>query len=181
MSVHSSPSPNLDERDVAIAPRSSTSSLSRPVREALGANLSRRPDLTETPQLSRWRSSPLIAHIPVLDLLPGPGRPPQEGQAGLDGRIKLEAANRDTVPHLLPAVFLHQVSDNLFQLHAVEGIIGMGLVRHIGQPHKSTLAHWQRQAARHQEQLRGITRVPTAASRHPTRAGSPRRSRHPSR
>lgn len=71
---------------------------------------------------------PALIQAPQVHLLyprPRPGSPPQECQAGLDTGIMRKAADRHHLPHLLPAVDGDQMIQNIFQLHAVQGVVGL--------------------------------------------------------
>lgn len=77
-----------------------------------------------------------LANEPIFNFLAGPRSFAQEREAGLHGGIELEAADRNTPPHLAPAMPLDQLIEDAFQRDAVQWIAGMGA----GSRHKITVA-----------------------------------------
>ncbi len=58
-----------------------------------------------------------------LDSCPCPGSLAKEGEARLDRRIELEAANRHGIRHPAPAKIPLKHYENLFERHSMQGIL----------------------------------------------------------
>ena len=61
--------------------------------------------------------------IQLLHLFPGPGRLPQEFQAGFYGGIIIEAANIDMFAHLDPAILILKMNQHHLQSHPMHGVV----------------------------------------------------------
>jgi len=68
---------------------------------------------------------PQLLDKPIFDLLPCPWRFAQKRQAGLYGRVDLEAADRDPISHLCPAMSCEQLLEKVLQRDPMQWIAGM--------------------------------------------------------
>lgn len=72
------------------------------------------------------RSLVVVRDVPPFDSLPCPGRFPKKRETGFHAGIMEETADRNTTPHLSPAILLNQFLDDGFQRNSVQRIAGMG-------------------------------------------------------
>ena len=68
---------------------------------------------------------PLLLDEPIFDPLPCPWRFAQKRQAGLYARVDLEAADRDSISHLCPAMLCEQLLEKVLQSDPMQWIAGM--------------------------------------------------------
>ena len=78
---------------------------------------------------------------PVLDAFACPRCLAQEGEAGFHRGMKLEAADRDSACHLIPAVPLDEVLHDGLQRDAVQRVVRMGMGCGLGHAGISILAY----------------------------------------
>ncbi len=64
-------------------------------------------------------------HIPRFHFGSRPRCFAQEGEAGFDARIVLEAANRDAFAHCFPAIAVDEIAHDRLQFDTVQGIAGV--------------------------------------------------------
>jgi len=77
-------------------------------------------------ETDRFRSLVVIRDVPPFDSLPSPGCFPKKRETGFHAGIVEETADRNTTPHLGPAILVNQFLDDGFQGNSVQWIAGMG-------------------------------------------------------
>lgn len=71
------------------------------------------------------RSLVVIRDVPPFDSLPSPGCFPKKRETGFHAGIVEETADRNTTPHLGPAILVNQFLDDGFKGNSVQRIVGM--------------------------------------------------------
>lgn len=78
-----------------------------------------------TPNAASARTTPCLVNVPVLQLFPGPRGLAEEGEAGLDGGIKLETTRGNAVRKAIPPMPVGHGAHDGLQRDPVKRIVGM--------------------------------------------------------
>ena len=79
------------------------------------------PDDTERLRGETYSAESFL--VEDLHFITGPWRFAEEVEARLERRVIREAANPDAVCEFIPAVFLFELGEHLFEFDSVEGIV----------------------------------------------------------
>src|SRR5688572_21469295 len=85
------------------------------------------PDVIPSPRLREYQVSIVLlsilqSKIEIFHFFPGPGRPSQKRQGGLDTRIICKATDRDPSSQFFPAKLFHKTRYDHFQRDPMQGI-----------------------------------------------------------